>query len=178
MVQMTNDELAGQVLSWAKEKHPDKYRETVGVSVRPRTYRAYLLRLIEIRWEEDPEWRHGVPYLALEETAIVARFKAGDGTEVEVKGRKAIRPERGETREWGWAELHIYREYGWTIEQALMMKSELDLVVNDGQPTEIVKWTPPPREEKAPKKPYRPRRGKSAKQQDMNVETYNHRDDS
>lgn len=59
------------VLEWAKRQYPDKYAATLAVISQPRTYRRYLIRLIEIRWGEDTSaWRNEIPLRVLEESAV------------------------------------------------------------------------------------------------------------
>lgn len=125
---MSNDDLAAVILPWAKAAHPEKYEATVGVSPRPQAFRRYLLRLIEIRWEEDPAWRHDAPLRALEETSIVQRMRLAGGAEIVVKGKRA-----GGEREWTWAEFADLLEAGHDINVIARAKAELDLVVDDGQ---------------------------------------------
>jgi hypothetical protein len=49
----TNEELLAIIGPWAKEHHPDKYRATLQQVAKPQTFRNYLIRLIEIRLEEE-----------------------------------------------------------------------------------------------------------------------------
>jgi hypothetical protein len=87
----TLEALQAVVLPWAKAKHPDKYAMTLKVAHNPASFKAYLLRLLEIRWEEEPETRGGLPILALEETSVVVRTRLKNGKEVEFHGRNSPR---------------------------------------------------------------------------------------
>lgn len=112
--------LVALVLPWAKDRHPGKYAETVKVIGKPSVFRAYLLRLVELRWEEDKGWRREVPFDILDETAITARFKRGDYS-FEVKGKRAAMP-----RVWTFEELKGIDEESFSLLRAA--KETLDLV--------------------------------------------------
>lgn len=87
---MTNDELAVLILPWAKEHHLSKYIETVKVGGRPDAFRKYMLRLVEIRCTEEPDWRGMVPVSVLDETALVLKLRnRNTGEEFESKGQRA-----------------------------------------------------------------------------------------
>lgn len=88
VVPTTND-LAVLVLPWTKTNHPKKYADTIAKAGEDHGFRRYLLRLIEIRWEENREWRRSVPLAVLAETAITTRVRMENGREVEVCGRLA-----------------------------------------------------------------------------------------
>lgn len=88
---MTDDTFAALqrvVLPWAKVRHPEKYEQTLKVAGVRRSFEAYLLRLLEIRYAEEPAARGTLPILALEETKLVVRARLRDGRAVEFKGRK------------------------------------------------------------------------------------------
>ncbi len=73
---MTNDELAELILPWAFEAHPDKHAQTVAQQELPKTYRRYLLRLVEIRCMEDRAWMTSqVPISVLDETSLTRKLK-------------------------------------------------------------------------------------------------------
>lgn len=96
----STDALCAIILPWAKEKHAEKYTQTLAVAREPTTFRRYLVRLIEIRCEEEGHaWTGVVPLDVLEESAVTMSFRAGD-TVLEVKGRLAA----GD-RVWSFAEL-------------------------------------------------------------------------
>jgi hypothetical protein len=98
-----NEMLAGLVLKWVKEKYPERYKQTLAVASIPATFRQYLVRLLEIRWEEDgdihAEWKREVPMWALEETKVRVKARLDDGTEIEIAGKKV------EGRTWAFAEI-------------------------------------------------------------------------
>jgi hypothetical protein len=62
---MTNSEIAAIILPWAKAQHPEKYADTLKVAANERTFRRYMIRLIEIRWTEDTDrtWRNEISML-------------------------------------------------------------------------------------------------------------------
>lgn len=73
---MTNDELADLILPWALQAHPEKYAQTVAQIDLPKTYRRYLLRLVEIRCTEDKAWMSSqVPISVLDETSLTRKLK-------------------------------------------------------------------------------------------------------
>jgi hypothetical protein len=85
---LSNDELAALILPWAKEHRPEPYQKTLAVARISATFRSYLARLVELRWEAEPEWRDSVPLRALEETALTVRMRhPALGVEVDVMGR-------------------------------------------------------------------------------------------
>lgn len=96
---LTNDELAGVILPWAKQYHPDKYDATLKAAAVPATFRRYLLRLVEIRWaeasaegasEEERAWRLTVPVSVLDETSVRLKvLRRPTGEVMEFQGDKA-----------------------------------------------------------------------------------------
>ena len=70
-----NTELEALVLEWAEQHHPEKHAQTIAQREKPDTYRRFLLRLIEIRVEEEPGWLRKVPARILDETKIVAQLR-------------------------------------------------------------------------------------------------------
>lgn len=122
---MTNDELAGFILPWAKQWKPEPYAATVAVAGRPVAFRKYMLRLVELRYTEERSFRLTVPLSVLEETGLTQRMRLPDGDVIEVKGKEA-----GE-RQWGFGELQHAAEQGWDLPTLLMVKRELDLVLDD-----------------------------------------------
>jgi len=83
------DELAGLVLPWAKEAKPEAYELTIKASVKPDTFRAYLIRLVELRAAEDVVWRNGLPLSVLEETGLTIQVRhRPSGQMFSVSGRK------------------------------------------------------------------------------------------
>jgi hypothetical protein len=127
----TNDELVALILPWAKTAHPDKYESTLAVAKNAATFRRYLIRLIEIRWSEEPAWASSaiVPLSVFEESALTMTFvHRPTGTSFEVKGRLAPGP-----RVWTFAELAMLTalpvdERTATLTQLVAAKRELDLV--------------------------------------------------
>lgn len=119
---MTIDELSASILPWAKEKHPDKYAQTLKVVTKPATFRKYVTRLIEVRYEEEPEWREQAPLRLLEETSLRVKMRhPATGTEIEVCGRGV------EGRTWGFAEMAAAVEAGMDFETVLRIKEGFDL---------------------------------------------------
>lgn len=90
---MKLEAMAALILPWAKEHHPEKYTETLKISIKPDAFRKYMLRLIEIRCTEEPQWRGEVPVSVLDETSLTIKAKArGTGQVIEYKGRRAVAP--------------------------------------------------------------------------------------
>lgn len=89
----SSDEIFALVAAWAKAKHPEKYDATLKVARNPETFRKYLVRLVEIRCEEDLAFIRDVPLSVLDETHIVKRFAIppgwGDKREFKIGGRLA-----------------------------------------------------------------------------------------
>jgi hypothetical protein len=143
---MDVDVMAECVREWAEVNKPKEWaasEEIRRTDAMPKKYRACIRRLVEIRWAEDPDWRLKAPLRALEETSIVAIFRLPIGEDVEVAGRYAIRPETGETRVWGWAEVAKYIDEGWDLKMVLAAKRSLDLAVQEGQPYPVTPYVPP-----------------------------------
>ena len=116
----TNEQLAKLILPWAKERHPEKYQQTLRVAAIHDTFRRYMLRLVEIRVEEEPGWINEVSVLVLEETKLVQRLKDRQTGDVyEVKGKLADGP-----RITTFAELALPREDFLSLQRA---KQALDL---------------------------------------------------
>jgi nuclear transport factor 2 (NTF2) superfamily protein len=124
---MTNEELAALILPWAHEHMSDAYEQTLRVANRPAVFRNYLVRLIERRWEREPEWRLQVPLRALEETGVTATLWArAIGERIIVKGKRA----EGE-RHWSFGELCSMLENGVDFNNVHATKLALDLVIDD-----------------------------------------------
>ena len=82
--------LSALILPWAKERHPEKYEKTLAVVGREETFRAYLVRLVEVRWNEEKAWRGTVPLSVLELTSLqVTMLHRPSGTKVVCGGRQA-----------------------------------------------------------------------------------------
>lgn len=100
---LSNDQLAGFILPWAKENHPEKYDLTLKAAPKAKAFRAYLLRLVEIRWEEagspnaseeEKQWRLSCPLSLLDETSIRLKVRhRPSGEEYEFQGVKAEGPQ-------------------------------------------------------------------------------------
>jgi hypothetical protein len=120
---MTNEEIAGLILPWAKAQHPEKYAATLQVATVPATFRRYLIRLIEIRHAEAPgQWINDVALAVLEESAVTMRFRHGPTRlELEVKGRLA------KPRQWTFVELQALLETPDEFARLLQAKTILDL---------------------------------------------------
>lgn len=122
---MTNEELAALILPWAKEHRPEPYAKTIAVAGNPRTFNAYLSRLIELRWEADREWRNEVPLRALEATALVVRMRhPGLNVEIEVKGSRAEGP-----RQWSFLQLASAIDAGIKFETLYKVVTGFDLEI-------------------------------------------------
>ncbi len=95
-----DDPLAASILPWARETHRDKYDETLAVASKPKAFRKFLVRLVEIRWMESlgSDWIRQVPLSALEESKVQMKMKMF-GNELIVSGHKV-----GD-RSWSFAEL-------------------------------------------------------------------------
>lgn len=103
LVAMTTKELWAVVGAWAEAAHAEKVAY-VRAEQDPARVRKLIIRLIELRWEEDVAGRGDIPLLALHETRIVTTMKhKGTGITMRVNGRLAPRP-------WVWtfAELANY----------------------------------------------------------------------
>lgn len=85
----TDEELAALVLPWAKAEHPDKYQQTLAVAANPKSFRRFLVRLVELRVESDKAWSLQVPLDVLDETRLVLPFLTPSGDRWEVGGAKA-----------------------------------------------------------------------------------------
>lgn len=87
MTDETLNRLQAFVLPWAKEHHSDWYELTLKVAKNRESYEAYLVRLLECRWDEDPTCRATAPIDALEETKVTVRLKDGERV-LEFSGKK------------------------------------------------------------------------------------------
>lgn len=85
-IRRTNEELLGLVGAYAKEHHRSKYDQTLAKVAEPLVFRAYLLRLVEIRCGEQPAFFLEVPLSVLQETALVRRFRVTSSDRVFVVG--------------------------------------------------------------------------------------------
>jgi hypothetical protein len=124
---VTNDQLAAVILPWAKAQHEQKYTDTIKVAGNAKTFRRYLIRLIEIRWAEggDRTWRNDLTLAVLDESAIVMHAThRPTGTLLAISGRLAT------PRQWTWAELGMLMNQpdpSAAIGQLIQLKRELDL---------------------------------------------------
>ena len=118
------DFIEAHIMEWAKEHEPSAYAQTLGVKEQRRTYRRYMQRLVEIRFEADPAW--DPPLRLLEDTNIVANFKTDDGTVFRVKGRRC-----DGLRKMSWSLLAILMEQDRPLDSLKAAMSELDLYVAD-----------------------------------------------
>lgn len=125
-----NETLAALILPWAKEKHPSKYSDTVKAVRKPDVFRRYMVRLVEIRVEEEPEFRGQVPLSILDETKLTARFKRGD-YEFEVRGAGSVKSQG--PRVWCWTELALTPEQ---FEERRAWKEALELERVEGDSDE------------------------------------------
>lgn len=116
--------MAALILPWAKEKHPEKYAQTLKVAPNRETFRRYMARLVEVRYEEEAEWRMQAPLRLLEETGIKQKMRHPQtGTEIEVCGRRV------EGRTWGFTEMAEAIEAGFDFESVVRIKEAWDLEV-------------------------------------------------
>jgi hypothetical protein len=115
------------VLEWASRSKPEEHALTVGVQSKPRAYRRYLQRLVEIRWADEPEWRGTVPLRALEDSAIRATFRFGSSV-FECAGRRAAGP----------------RQMSWTAMATIVDQGEERAGVLESALRELDLWVDPP----------------------------------
>jgi hypothetical protein len=115
------------ILPWAKENSPEAYKKTLAVARRPKTFRRYLSRLVEIRWEASPSWRTTAPLRVLEETSLTQKARhVPTGTTIEIKGRGAKPP-----REWSFGLLAAMIENGIPFEIVHSAQEILELELHD-----------------------------------------------
>jgi hypothetical protein len=79
------------VLPWAKENMPEQYEATLRVAGKPASFKAYLLRLLEIRYERDVENRGELPILALDETSLTIGATIKGVGHYEFQGKRAVK---------------------------------------------------------------------------------------
>ncbi len=113
-----------EIMEWAKEHEPSAYAQTLGVKDQRRTYRRYMQRLVEIRYEADPDWNP--PLRLLEDTEIEADFKMKDGTVFHVSGRRCTG-----LRKMSWTLMAILMEQDRPLDSLKAAMTELDLYVAD-----------------------------------------------
>jgi hypothetical protein len=124
---ISNLELGALILPWAKEHQPDAYQKTLGVVSRPAAYRAYLLRLVELRWESEPGWREQVPLRVLDETALEVKMRhPGLGVEILVQGR--LDPKTRAPRPPGQGRVHSFLALAEVIEAGVDFKTYMDVL--------------------------------------------------
>lgn len=116
--------LEDQILPWAEEHESAAYAQTLGVQLQTRKYRRYMQRIVEIRYEKDPDWNP--PLRLLEDTDIQATFKMKDGTSFDVKGRRC----EG-LRKMSWELLAVLMEQDKPLDSLKTAMDELDLFVAD-----------------------------------------------
>jgi hypothetical protein len=87
---VTNDELRALVGPWAEQAHPEKWAATLAQVATPVRFRAFLLRLLELRAEAEPDWILSVPTTVLDETALVRTLRRrSSGQRLVFAGRRA-----------------------------------------------------------------------------------------
>lgn len=119
-----NTEMTALILPWAKSNHPEKYQQTIATSKAPEVFKRFLIRLIEIRWTTEAEFRSSVPCHVLEETSLVVKFRDKQTQEIiEVKGRNATGG-----RVWGFNELMLDRQ---SFDELFALKRDFDLQLVD-----------------------------------------------
>lgn len=123
----TTAELVALILPWAKEHEPEKYEATLKVATNDKTFRRYLIRLIEIRWaREDYTWRRTIPLDVLEDSALTMTVThRPTGRRMHVKGRLAEGP-----REWSFGELAMLTDEPERMGALFAAKDILDLEHN------------------------------------------------
>lgn len=94
---MSNDELAAYILPWAKQWHPEKYAQTLQVATRPTAFRAYLLRLLELRWNDADHFSQleigkVIPISVLDETALEITVEHDEFGRITYKGQRCQGP--------------------------------------------------------------------------------------
>lgn len=120
---VTLEALSALILPWAKTEEPAKYAMTLEVSRVPETFRRYMMRLVELRWERDVAWRTQVPVAVLEDSAIEGTLRRrSDGREFVFRGR------RKQPRRWAWAELALDKA---EFERLVVLKDTFDLELVD-----------------------------------------------
>ncbi len=112
------------ILEWAKAHEPSAYAQTLGVQEQRRTYRRYMQRLVEIRYEKDPDWNP--PLRLLEDTNVEADFKTNDGSVFRVSGRRCPG-----LRKMSWSLMAILMEQDRPLDSLKAAMQELDLYVAD-----------------------------------------------
>ncbi len=113
-----------EIMGWAKEHEPAAHAQTLGVQEQRRTYRRYMQRLVEIRYESDRGWNP--PLRLLEDTNVEAEFKTDDGTIFTVSGRRCPG-----LRKMSWTLLAILTEQDRPLASLKAAMQELDLYVAD-----------------------------------------------
>jgi hypothetical protein len=116
----TLNQMQAWVLPWTKANHPDWYKATLKVAADKVAFHKYLIRLVEVRWQEEPGARETAPVTVLEQTGLVIRLKdKGSGEVLEFAGVKV------EGRARAIAELAWERDEWEVLENA---RKEWDLV--------------------------------------------------
>lgn len=123
-----NEEILALVGPWAKAEHPDKYKATLQQVSMPARFRAYLLRLVELRAEAEPKWVREVPVSILDETRVMRDLRdRATGRTFVVGGRRA-----GKTVQLRWTMLALEAADFQLITSAI---TALDLDVVQEAPT-------------------------------------------
>lgn len=118
-LEVQNEELSALVLAWAKANEPNAYGKTIKVAINPIVFHNYLLRLVELRYAADREFRLACPIRILDETALTIRLKDKNGIVHIFNGEKCKHPLQNRIRELG-----LNKQQFIGLQQA---KRELDL---------------------------------------------------
>lgn len=129
---MKNEAAAAVILPWVKENYPERYKQTLEVASNEDTFARFLARLVELRWEEEPDvkWLLQIPLSMLEQTKLELRARLY-GAEIVLAGQRV------KDRSWSFAELiGLLRAGNETerramFEQLRVMKQTLDLRVEE-----------------------------------------------
>lgn len=87
------EDLAGRILPWARERHPEKFAETMKQAANHDTFYKYMVRLCELRVKEDRQWIRQLPISVLDASNITAEFTGRkSGIRYRFAGRRANDP--------------------------------------------------------------------------------------
>lgn len=125
-----------EIMPWAEHHEPVNYARTLGVKNRPGSYRIYMQRLVELRYEQDTEW--DPPLRLLEDTSIDALFTLPDGREFHVQGRRCPG-----LRRMSWDLLARIIEEDHPTDALDAAVKHLDLFVKDDDPKKKDLWAIP-----------------------------------
>lgn len=116
--------IEAEILTWAEEHRPTAYAQTLGVKEQRRTYRRYMMRLVELRAEGDAGWNP--PIRLFEDTDVQRLYKMKDGREFTVSGRRCVG-----LRRMSWEMLAMLMEQDKPLDSLYAAIDDLDLFVAD-----------------------------------------------